>query len=316
MEKSQIRGKIGFKSEKEKMFYAEQIQPVAATQAFWESDKMITMDDLVDEADFAELFDQGPEIEVETSLEQQETAQETEQDENDELEKKLQKLNDLVQYPQSSKTIWKSEEMVTMEDLLAFDEEKTQEPEKVEKSQTFDVNLAVTALKQIQAANGDQMFDLVDNFLSYQDISKNSVAPEKNSAILDELYKLKEENDKPIEEPMPMKIIIKEETRPTEILDNMISSNTSKDYKMKRKINNAAASRSRAKKKKMIQDQTERISVLEKENPELQKKLDTYESELNGLKRKLEFYQSLNLKTECWLTLLSHTLLKWVVTDD
>ena len=51
---------------------------------------MITMDDLVDEADFAELFDQGPEIEVETSLEQPETRQETEQDQNDELEKKLQ----------------------------------------------------------------------------------------------------------------------------------------------------------------------------------------------------------------------------------
>ena len=183
---------------------------------------MITMDDLVDEADFAELFDQGPEIEVETSLEQPETRQETEQDENDELEKKLQekviswstnvwlwlrgpfwsesriysisvclsgtpwpelnvrmysrydksqyswnslykKLNDLVQYPQSSKTIWKSEEMVTMEDLMAFDEEK-EEPEKVE-TQTFDVNLAVSTLKQIQASNGDKMFELVDNFL-------------------------------------------------------------------------------------------------------------------------------------------------------
>ena len=45
-------------------------------------------------------------------------------------------------------------------------------------------------------------------------------------------------------------------------------------------------------------DQTERIAILERENPDLQKKLDTYESELNGLKRKLEFYQSLDLKTE------------------
>ena len=55
--------------------------------------------------------------------------------------------------------------MVTMEDLLAFDEEKEEEPEKVEKTQTFDVNYAVSALKQIQASNGDKMFELVDNFL-------------------------------------------------------------------------------------------------------------------------------------------------------
>ena len=46
---------------------------------------------------------------------------------------------------------------------MAFDEEK-EEPEKVE-TQTFDVNLAVSTLKQIQASNGDKMFELVDNFL-------------------------------------------------------------------------------------------------------------------------------------------------------
>ena len=49
-----------FFSDKEKMLYTEKIQPVAAAHgAIWESDKMVTMNDLIDEADFAEFFDTG-----------------------------------------------------------------------------------------------------------------------------------------------------------------------------------------------------------------------------------------------------------------
>ena len=47
-------------SAKEKSLYSDNIQPVAAAHSsLWESDKMVTMSDLVDEADFAEFFDRG-----------------------------------------------------------------------------------------------------------------------------------------------------------------------------------------------------------------------------------------------------------------
>ena len=78
----------------------------------------------------------------------------------------------------------------------------------------------------------------------------------------------------------------------------MIGSNTnaqSSSYRRKRQINNQAAKKSRANKKARIQQSSEKIDRLEKENPALEEKLINYEDELVALKRKLEFYERLNL---------------------
>lgn len=78
-------------------------------------------------------------------------------------------------------------------------------------------------------------------------------------------------------------------------LDQMITSNRAvKDdqYWEKRKINNQAAHRSRAKKRKLIEQSSILIQKYEEENPALQKKLDSLTVELDMLQRKLEKYEN------------------------
>lgn len=77
-------------------------------------------------------------------------------------------------------------------------------------------------------------------------------------------------------------------------LDQMITSNRAiknDQYWEKRKINNQAAHRSRAKKRKLIEQNSLLIQKFEEENPALQKKLDSLALELDMLQRKLEKYE-------------------------
>ena len=124
------------------------------------------------------------------------------------------------------------------------------------------------------------------------------------SPILDELYALKAENDKPIEEEIKIKLEpisqpVKIAPKPICKLDDMINSNSTRDYRLKRQTNNQAASRSRAKKKRLIQERSEKNDRFERDNPELKKTLNKYEGELHGLKRKLDFYEQ-RLGTVKW----------------
>merc|ERR1719356_1028840 len=118
----------------------------------------------------------------------------------------------------------------------------------------------------------------------------------QKSPILDELYALKAENEKPIEEELKIKLEpvsqpVKIAPKPSCKLDEMINSNSSRDYRLKRQTNNQAASRSRAKKKRLIQERSEKNERLERDNPELKQTLNRYEGELHGLQRKLAFYE-------------------------
>lgn len=84
-------------------------------------------------------------------------------------------------------------------------------------------------------------------------------------------------------------------------LDDMISSNRnekSKDslYWERRRINNEAAHRSRAKRKRLIEEKAERIQYYEQENPKLKQKLEVVLNECAGLKRKLAFYEKYEFK--------------------
>merc|ERR1711892_1546349 len=138
----------------------------------------------------------------------------------------------------------------------------------------------------------------------------------KPTPLLDELYKLRDENEKAAKEPratvatapfarIEPKTIQKNMSRQVQIapkpdnskLDTMIgsSSGSSSSYRLKRQINNQAAKKSRANKKARIDASSEKIDRLEKENPVLEEKLINYEDELEALKRKLEFYERLNL---------------------
>jgi len=278
------------------MLYTEKIQPVAAAHgAIWESDKMVTMNDLIDEADFAEFFDTGPEIEVKTSYEAP-----PESSKSDDIDEKLKKLNELVSHPQSSAAadnFWKSDQMVTMDDLLGFDDEEekpVEEPKQDLTVQNETVQLAVQALEQIKSSSGDNMFNLLEKFLNTHRIEQSKTVTK--SPILDELYALKAENDKPIEEEIKIKLEpvsqpVKIAPKPICKLDDMINSNSTRDYRLKRQTNNQAASRSRAKKKRLIQERSEKNDRFERDNPELKKTLNKYEGELHGLKRKLDFYE-------------------------
>lgn len=84
-------------------------------------------------------------------------------------------------------------------------------------------------------------------------------------------------------------------------LDTMISSNKSDKardnlYWERRRINNEAAHRSRAKRKRLIEEKTERIQFFEEENPKLKLKLESVLKECAGLKRKLAFYEKYQFK--------------------
>merc|ERR1712086_214114 len=301
-------------SAKERSLYSENIQPVAAAHSsLWESDKMVTMSDLVDEADFAEFFDRGPDIEISTTTFNDEPQSPLclQQQEPESIEAlldlKMAKLSELAGQSSHSAQVWKSDQMVTMNDLIKFDE-PIEEPKSLNKR--IDINLAVKALRDIQASNGDRMFGLLDQFLSSHQIET------KPTPLLDELYKLRDENEKAAKEPrasvatapfakIEPKLIQKNVSRQIQIapkpdnskLDTMIgsSSGSSSSYRRKRQINNQAAKKSRANKKARIDASSEKIDRLEKENPVLEEKLINYEDELEALKRKLEFYERLNL---------------------
>jgi len=90
-------------------------------------------------------------------------------------------------------------------------------------------------------------------------------------------------------------------TEYTPQLDSMISSNKSDKardnlYWERRRVNNEAAHRSRAKRKRQIEDKTERIQFYEEENPKLKLKLDAVLNECAGLKRKLAFFEKYEFK--------------------
>jgi predicted RNase H-like nuclease (RuvC/YqgF family) len=86
-------------------------------------------------------------------------------------------------------------------------------------------------------------------------------------------------------------------------LDELISSNKTKqpvrdqDYWQRRKINNKAANRSRAKKRKLIEEGQKSIQIYEEENPKLKLSLQNLKNELNELKMKLKTYQKSELST-------------------
>merc|ERR1712187_792314 len=74
----------------------------------------------------------------------------------------------------------KSEPMVTMDDLMAFDdeEEKVEEPVAKKPKEEFTVQnqtvqLAVQALEQIKSSSGDNMFNLLERFLNTHRIGKS-----------------------------------------------------------------------------------------------------------------------------------------------
>ena len=83
------------------------------------------------------------------------------------MDLKMKKLTELAGQcqPSHSEQVWKSDQMVTMEDLIKFDE-PIDKPVKT----TLDINLAVKALQDIQASNGERMFGLLDQFLSSHQI--------------------------------------------------------------------------------------------------------------------------------------------------
>merc|ERR1711962_1240843 len=84
-------------------------------------------------------------------------------------------------------------------------------------------------------------------------------------------------------------------------LDNLIPSNRASNNDMKkdhlywerRRINNEAAHRSRAKRKRLIEEKTSKIDYYESENPKLRQKLSGILDELAALKRKLVYFQKL-----------------------
>merc|ERR1712153_25227 len=104
----------------------------------------------------------------------------------------MAKLSELAGQSSHSAQVWKSDQMVTMDDLIKFDE-PIEEPKSLNKR--IDINLAVKALRDIQASNGDRMFGLLDQFLSSHPIET------KPTPLLDELYKLRDENEKAAKEP-------------------------------------------------------------------------------------------------------------------
>merc|ERR1719213_898591 len=86
-------------------------------------------------------------------------------------------------------------------------------------------------------------------------------------------------------------------------LDTMISSNKSDKardnlYWERRRINNEAAHRSRAKRKRMIEEKTSKIDYYENENPKLRQKLSGILDELAALKRKLVYFQKLEAESQ------------------
>jgi len=88
-------------------------------------------------------------------------------------------------------------------------------------------------------------------------------------------------------------------------LDNLISSNRASNNDLKkdhlywerRRINNEAAHRSRAKRKRIIDEKASKIEYYENENPKLRQKLGGILDELSALKRKLSYFQKLEAET-------------------
>jgi len=225
LEHCQEKCKNTFKSVKEKQLYEDGIQSIAAHSSVWEGQNLVTMDDLIGEADFAEFFDTGPEIKV--------------------------------------------------------------EPVAVEQPETSDVSIEtiVTDLEVIKRSKGDKMFSLIEQFCATYGMTKPTENQKSytNNEILSELYKIQDDMRK--EEEVP--------ESPNSSLDHLINSNSAeRAYRQKRKVNNAAANRCRAKKRRLIADNIEKISKLEQENPKLRKTLDGYENELKSLKRKLSVYEN------------------------
>jgi hypothetical protein len=98
-------------------------------------------------------------------------------------------------------------------------------------------------------------------------------------------------------------IVLTESGKDSTKLDELISSNKTKqpvrdqDYWQRRKINNKAANRSRAKKRKLIEEGQKSIQIYEEENPKLKLSLQNLKNELNELKMKLKTYQKSELST-------------------
>ena len=89
--------------------------------------------------------------------------------------------------------------MVTMDDLLGFDDEEekpVEEPKQDLTVQNETVQLAVQALEQIKSSSGDNMFNLLEKFLNTHRIgkifisSKRTLQIELKNILLDIFFKL------------------------------------------------------------------------------------------------------------------------------
>jgi len=243
--------KNGFGSEKATKQYHESIQqgPAVAHQSIWSPNQMVSMSDLVTEGDddlMAEFFtyDETPspvsyhqplqhEPLKKPNMAQSEregtSPQDTNIDDKDaqgssKLQQKLKEVDTFVQnYSGSSAPrpdpIWNKNDMVSMDDLIAFDKDFEEleaenneqeevvksvpipEPERVHKQQTrpkiapkekrskvldagFDANEALSMLINIQSSQDDKKFDLLDGFLDKYKISQ----PNKKSTIVEESF--------------------------------------------------------------------------------------------------------------------------------
>merc|ERR1712131_490931 len=247
--------KNGFGSEKATKQYHESIQqgPAVAHQSIWSPNQMVSMSDLVTEGDddlMAEFFTYE---ETQSPVSYQQPAhltneplkkptgnmtpaekpqeQNTDQVDQDgqgssKLQQKLKEVDTFVQnYSGSSAPrpdpIWNKTDMVSMDDLLAFDqdlgeeleaenneqeeviepvpipepkpvqEQRTRQPKLAPKEKRskvldagFDANEALSMLINIQSSQDDKKFDLLDGFLDKYKISQ----PNKKSTIVEESF--------------------------------------------------------------------------------------------------------------------------------
>jgi len=244
--------KNGFGSEKATKQYHESIQqgPAVAHQSIWSPNQMVSMSDLVTEGDddlMAEFFtyDETPSpVSYHQPLqheplkkpnmaqsEREATPQDSNIDEKDgqgssKLQQKLKEVDTFVQnYSGSSAPrpdpIWNKTDMVSMDDLIAFDqdlgeeleaenneqeevvepvpipepkpvqEQRTRQPKLAPKEKRskvldagFDANEALSMLINIQSSQDDKKFDLLDGFLDKYKISQ----PNKKSTIVEESF--------------------------------------------------------------------------------------------------------------------------------
>jgi len=245
--------KNGFGSEKATKQYHESIQqgPAVAHQSIWSPNQMVSMSDLVTEGDddlMAEFFtyDETPspvsyqqplqheplkKPNMANQSEREATPQDSNIDDKDgqgssKLQQKLKEVDTFVQnYSGSSAPrpdpIWNKTDMVSMDDLIAFDqdlgeeleaenneqeevvepvpipepkpvqEQRTRQPKLAPKEKRskvldagFDANEALSMLINIQSSQDDKKFDLLDGFLDKYKISQ----PNKKSTIVEESF--------------------------------------------------------------------------------------------------------------------------------